>query len=243
MINIIAVKKANYDKLKKENVQMQMFKAITPKDFNMMDHLSNYGKFLNVSVRNSHQDGLNKYEISCFLSHLENWKYCVKINKPLWIVEETIAQIYYDLLFQAETDAKIHKFDLLLGYAFDPYDFHTFHKPVFDKKLYEDYKIIKHPFICSAKCYRITPRLAKHLIARTKTGLHFQVDFFMLLNSVYDNFVVAESIKPIIKFQPGSLKHSPITCAKKANIKSTIIGITVFILLFIILLFVLYKIL
>lgn len=179
--------------LENDKYKIILFKAITPDDFNLHSNLIHpYVQTNIINGKRSHTDFIGSTgEIGCALSHIELWKKCVAMNRPIIISEDD------NILPKSKVDL------MLKGLEHIPKDadiFYLRHMSIhMDREKVKDNpnNIYKLNYFYGTQMYYITPQCCKKLL-KNVFPLTFQIDIYMT-NCIkpYNLKVYATSDAPI----------------------------------------------
>lgn len=141
----------------------------------MTPHLTPYGLY-NVQRRREtsiHFDTTGP--VGCFLSHRSVWQMCVDRQEDVWVFEEGVTD-YQSRRFQ-ELDER-NDLDLILGHTIRVLRF------IRQRSVVKKNSIDKIYF--GTKCYRVSPRFARHLLDNS-TQFDMHVDAFICITAMAAN--------------------------------------------------------
>lgn len=171
-------------------------------------HLTEYGMYLQSRRRETafHFDSLGP--VGCFLAHRKAWTTCVARDEPTWIFEQGLTSCRSKAF--EDIDAHHPDVDLVLGHTIPvlrPYPQRRIaHR---GKRRGRLRPVDKVRF--GAKCYRVTPRFAAHLLERSQHGFDLHVDSFICmvaLNHCDDFCAMYTSRNIVCAYSSGLNNHS-----------------------------------
>lgn len=170
----IYVKETKQHFKRRFNIELQSFRAVTPKDIKKINgpkdgwfYKYNELNFRRTKVRTNNRPQGGEFtltEIACFCTHFEMWKRCIKLKKPIAIIEH-----------DARLDKKHEDFDIRKAWA----RFHIPNDPMFTRN--RGFASLGRP---PMTIYFIHPTFAYDLVGEVQqslfTPINHQVDAYLI---------------------------------------------------------------
>ena len=176
-------------------INAAMIKGVRPTPRHERKYLTEYGKHLMRSWRHTHEHMSRPGELGCLLAHRKAWKRCAKRGRPLWIMEDRAAGLDVPRYLALEQEAQRLGMDLVVAHAITSgYPFWCSWAPDRpfcrgpqinkggDPPCVEPLFQIQSPWF-STKCYRISPKMARTLLADSRFDM--QSDGYMAMKALH----------------------------------------------------------